>query len=464
MSNYGYYGYETVDFTSTSPSRTDKVKEHRVLVAEDQPNGAQLATGQVIAGKSVGAYDPRAMPWDVYEELLRYQLEVRCITNEKAKKLAVITEIGPKAYMELKNALAGKALKDVETADELLGLLQKRFSPKKLLIAERHRMMLLGQEAGQGLAEFYSHIQEAADTCDFPTQEVREMMVLQVFVKGMRSEGIRATLLQKERLKPEEALELAQVVEMAEVEAHGMADGSGFGQLGVHRVSKPKSRGVYQRGAKGNSRGCKHCGNTDHDPENCRFRQETCHYCKKKGHIKKVCLSRPAESAEDDESGNSGRKKGKGKQYRAQAVEYQGSQESVYGALAVRVSEDPPQIEKLGVELNGHVVYFDLDSGAYISLMDQKAWSMIGKPKLQAASNCRVTGWGGIPIDLLGKCAVRAKLEGLEGTTTVYVTKKTFKPLLGKNTVRDLNMDMGPFYRYASNSVVSQVATAKKRR
>ena len=91
------------------------------------------------------------------------------------------------------------------------------------------------QEAGQGLAEFYSHIQEAADTCDFlaTTQEVREMMVLQVFVKGMRSEGIRATLLQKERLKLEEALELAQVVEMAEVEAHGMAGGSGFGQLGV---------------------------------------------------------------------------------------------------------------------------------------------------------------------------------------------------------------------------------------
>ncbi|KAH7714746.1 transposon Ty3-I Gag-Pol polyprotein-like protein [Aphelenchoides avenae] len=49
------------------------------------------------------------------------------------------------------------------------------------------------------------------------------MMVLQVFVEGIRSEGSRATLLQKEKLKPQEALELAQVHEMAENEAHDTA-------------------------------------------------------------------------------------------------------------------------------------------------------------------------------------------------------------------------------------------------
>ncbi|KAH7698926.1 zinc knuckle protein [Aphelenchoides avenae] len=165
------------------------------------------------------------MPWDMYEELLRYQLELRGIRDEKAKKLVLMTEIGPKAYMELKNTLTGKALKDVATADELLTLLQRRYSPKKLLIAERHRTLLLGQEAGQSLAEFYSRIQEAANSCDLSSAEMRNMMVLQVFVKGMRSEGTRAALLQKEKLKPEEALELAQVTDMAERESHQMANG-----------------------------------------------------------------------------------------------------------------------------------------------------------------------------------------------------------------------------------------------
>ncbi|KAH7717092.1 hypothetical protein AAVH_15453 [Aphelenchoides avenae] len=136
----------------------------------------------------------------MYEELLRYQFELRGITDEKGKKLVVITEIGPKAYMELKNALAGKALKDVTTADDLLMLLQKPYSPKKLLIAERHRMLLLEQEVGQSLAEFYFRIQEAADSCDFHTTEVREMIGLHVVVKGMRSDGSHAALLQKEKL------------------------------------------------------------------------------------------------------------------------------------------------------------------------------------------------------------------------------------------------------------------------
>lgn len=123
-------------------------------------------------------------------------------------------------------------------------------------------------------------------------------------------------------------------------------------------------------------------------------------------------------------------------------------------------TQDPPKIEKLEVELNGTVVKFDVDTGADVTLIDQDTWSKIDKPKHQAASNCRVTGWGGSPINLLGRCTVHAKLENLEGTTTVYVTKKAFKPLLGKMTVRDLEMDTGPFFRYATNSVASQVATA----
>ncbi|KAH7719256.1 hypothetical protein AAVH_13321 [Aphelenchoides avenae] len=184
--------------------------EHSVLVVENQGGEpGQMATTQVLTGKSL-----------------------RGITDEKAKKLVVITEIGVKAYMELMNALEGKELNTIDTANDLLKLLKKRYSPRKLLIAERHRMLLLHQEAGQSLAEFYSRIQEAANKCELKTTEVREMMVVQVFVKCIRK--------------------AAQVLEMAEAEGHGMTDGQG--QIGVHRAvvhnktkSQKRSKNHYKK-------------------------------------------------------------------------------------------------------------------------------------------------------------------------------------------------------------------------
>ena len=38
---------------------------------------------------------------------------------------------------------------------------------------------------------------------------------------------------------------------------------------------------------------CQHCGRSKHMPEQCRFRQATCHTCGNLGHITPVCPSNP---------------------------------------------------------------------------------------------------------------------------------------------------------------------------
>ncbi|KAH7720274.1 hypothetical protein AAVH_12251 [Aphelenchoides avenae] len=221
------------DLTGTGNERTQNEtsskssSRYSILAGE----AANQAPAQVITGKLVGPFDPKVTSWDLYEQMMRYQMELRGLTDEKTKKLVVVTEIGLKAYGELINALEGKDLKDVETADELLRLLGKRFKPRKLLIAERHRMMSLKQEVGQSLAEFYSRIQEGANACELKT-EFRDILVVQVFVKGIRCERTRVHLLQEEKLTPTQALEKAQVMEMAEAEGHGMTSGPGHMEEG----------------------------------------------------------------------------------------------------------------------------------------------------------------------------------------------------------------------------------------
>ena len=37
---------------------------------------------------------------------------------------------------------------------------------------------------------------------------------------------------------------------------------------------------------------CYRCNGTNHSPDKCRFKDEICHVCSKKGHIKRACLSK----------------------------------------------------------------------------------------------------------------------------------------------------------------------------
>ena len=61
--------------------------ERRELVMGQRGQPVQEATAHVLTGKSVGAYDLALIPWDMDEELLRYQLELRGIIDEHANKL-----------------------------------------------------------------------------------------------------------------------------------------------------------------------------------------------------------------------------------------------------------------------------------------------------------------------------------------------------------------------------------------
>ncbi|KAH7718944.1 hypothetical protein AAVH_13614 [Aphelenchoides avenae] len=187
------------------------------------------------------------MSWDIYEQMLKFNFQLRGELSEELKKATIITEIGIEVYSELINSLEGKEVREVATAEELLAILRKRYSPKKLLIAERHKMLVLQQEAGQPLAEFFSKIQQAASKCEL-TPETREMLVLQVFVKGIRHEGTRVHLLHRDKLTAAEALSQAQVMQMAENEGHSMGSGQTFG---VHKVAAQRDAKCYECGKKG---------------------------------------------------------------------------------------------------------------------------------------------------------------------------------------------------------------------
>ena len=52
------------------------------------------------------------------------------------------------------------------------------------------------------------------------------------------------------------------------------------------------SSGTKQAMVPKKTRTCYHCGQKPHDQKDCRFHEEDCHLCGKRGHIASVCKSR----------------------------------------------------------------------------------------------------------------------------------------------------------------------------
>ena len=60
----------------------------------------------------------------------------------------------------------------------------------------------------------------------------------------------------------------------------------------VHQLSKKPTSNTKP---KEKNKVCFRCDLFNHTPDECRFKEDTCRFCSKKGHIKRVCLSKKAQ-------------------------------------------------------------------------------------------------------------------------------------------------------------------------
>ena len=112
-------------------------------------------------------------------------------------------------------------------------------------------------------------------------------------VCGLRNHGIQQRMLTEAGLTLAKAVEIAQGQEAAAQNLKKLRSVS-KGIETVQRVISTQGRGhgAKLRDSKSvPSKPCYRCGATDHWASTCRFKDTTCHKCKKRGHIAKVCRS-----------------------------------------------------------------------------------------------------------------------------------------------------------------------------
>ena len=98
-------------------------------------------------GRSPGPYVP-GTSWDNWYALFSNNILLREITDEGKKKLMFLTEIGQANYSLLVSLLEGRRPED-EALKTLADELRNYHQGKRLLLAERFRLMKSSQREGQ---------------------------------------------------------------------------------------------------------------------------------------------------------------------------------------------------------------------------------------------------------------------------------------------------------------------------
>ena len=249
-------------------------------------------------------------------------------------------------------------------------------------------------------------------------------------VCGMKDHKLQYDLLKKDNLNYDKVVEAMLASESAGKDVRmiqNATDYTGNVTSGLEQTTasasttltaapEPMDINVVQ--SQSNIRLCYRCG--DRHSGECRFAKVTCRYCKKIGHLEKVCitkkksLSRIVSYTDEDES----------------KVQLNGLYN--FGSSSLRI----PAYE-LNVYLNGVPVTMQVDSGAGFSLVNERTWRRLGvagpRAALRAAPNTLRT-WTATPVTVLGQTTVLVQFNDIKCNLSVIVARGTTGPnLIGRD-------------------------------
>ena len=230
-------------------------------------------------------FDASTDNWRSYVERLEHYFKANKI-DDSLQKDAFLACIGRKTFTLLRSLTAPDKPGDKEY-DELVTLLTRHMAPKPLVIAERFRFHKRDQREGESINEYAAELQRLSEHCDFGTglnDALRDRLVCGIRDEG---EGVQKRLLTKENLTFDKALKMAEAAEQAGKDAAQFHNTS--------RLEKPlEDVHVVQSGGLS----CSGCGGR-HLRSKCRFKDVQCRFCKKKGHIERVCRSKPYQGVDN---------------------------------------------------------------------------------------------------------------------------------------------------------------------
>ena len=261
-------------------------------------------------------------------------------------------------------------------------------------------------------------------------------MLRDCLVCGVNHDTIQRKLLAETDLTYEKAYMLAQVIEASERDTLDLkgSKNSSAPLLPLPGVNYSRTF-KHSKGKIPTKRGnptCYRCGGPHLAPA-CKFINSECKFCKKKGHIARVCRKAQQES-----------KVGKETNFVLQDMPEDQCADHMHSLCVVRdQASDPLHVQ---IALNTVQVEILLDTGASISLINLPTYQMLQQHKVVAPlqnSSIQLKTYTGQPIRVLGMLPVQAEYMGKLVDMCVHVVEGDGPNLMGRDWLSLLEVNLG---------------------
>ena len=348
--------------------------------------------------------------------------------------------------------------------DDIVSKAKAHFNPKPSPIVKRYEFNTRRQGEDETISTYVSELRKIAEHCEYGA--VLSDMLRDRLVCGILDKTVQRRLLQQVDLTFDRAFEIALAAEAADKDSRRLMPTttdkdlpSLIGKnkdLPVHnlpaggrgtrpRLSKPQHKGgEKQQGTGSLEKECSRCGGK-HSPAHCPFKNAECHFCKRKGHIARKCRQK-------------GHQKGHQKAHHVGEKEVPGGDSGEYLIFHVKSGQTAPLYATVNV--NGHPISMEIDTGASVSITSREVFEQIreGESHLELEKPAvHLQTYTGESIKVCGSAAVNVTHNGQTRSLPLVVTDGSGPTLLGRNWLEALQLDWRSIFHVGRNLSLQQV-------
>ena len=351
-----------------------------------------------------------------------------------------LNAVGTSTYGILRSLLAPDSPRS-KSLPEIIVKLRFHFEPKPSIIAERFKFHKRSQNPGESIATYIAELRCLAARCSFPRDYLDN--TLRYFACGLRSKSTQKQLLAEKDLTLTSALEKAQSLETTHRNAEvlkGHTPSLPVGQVSDRSSSSRRpNTGQSGRGRSQDVRGgrnspCYRRGGKGHVAPDCTFRDAVCHSCGKVGHLSKVCCSNRGRGSRNQQ-GSTCKSARVGTAQPDNETENDDLLCNVYTLGAGKIKP-----YTVVMELNGQPVSLEIDTGAAVSIISEKAQKKLFPTAALDRADVRLSTYTTKPIPVLGQMSVIVRYKGYEGQHTPCVVKVSGPALLGREWLSKIKL------------------------
>lgn len=367
-------------------------------------------------------FDHEAQEWRIYHERLDQWFCANDITEAGDKsgvrrKAILLSALTESSYKLIRDLVHPKEITTC-TYQQTIEALNTHFSPRKCVIAERHRFYCAVKNVDEGLKEWAARVRSLAAHCKFPSldETLRDRFVL-----GMQSGPAR------DRLFTEEAgtLTLAKAIDIAEsiCSAREASQATSVATTSVFMGSElPQvNRVEFLKKSK-----CSVCGYKNHSERQCKFANYVCRKCNVKGHLSKMCSS------------NNNKKSSVPHHYLDKASDDDDGEFLYLNNISTLHGEAMMQ----NINVNGIYISFEVDSGSYVSTISKQLYLKYFSNLTLKPNKLILKVYTGAELHPLGVISLPVTYEGQKEVLEFHVIDNECPPLLGRNFLSIFNMQI----------------------